>query len=258
MPSRFRTSACLSAAIALMVTGCSGGSNSSAPSAAPSSTPTPSATASSTPPPATTAAPSTPAPTTAPRTAAQLTKGLLALADLPAGFSIEKDDGSGDDDVSLSSKDAKCAKLVALSNADVPPGSKASAGQSYSGGAEGPFIDESLDAMGSAAAVHALQKSFQQAIASCRTMTLTIPGEGRSPISVREVSAPKSGTDPVAVRYTATSGPLEGLEVTMITTGVGDVVLALTVINGLPEDIEGATSIAVRKAQKVLGTGTGT
>jgi len=187
-----------------------------------------------------------------------LAKGLLALADLPAGFSIEKDDDSGDDDVTLASKDAKCAKLVAFSSADVPPGSKASAGQSYSGGAEGPFIDESLDAMGSGAAVRALQKSFRQAIASCRTMTLTIPGEGRSPINVREVSAPKSGTDPAAVRFTATSGPLEGLEVTMITTGVGDVVLALTVINGLPEDIEGATSLAVRKAQKVFGTGTGT
>ncbi|MEV0787867.1 hypothetical protein [Kribbella sp. NPDC050459] len=254
MPSRFLTSACLSAALLLTATGCSDGSSTGSP--APSSTPTPSATASSTPPPATTAAPSTPPATTPARTPAQLTKGLLALADLPAGFSIEKADDSGDDDVTLSSKDAKCAKLVAFSNADVPPGSKASATQSYSGGAEGPFIDESLDAMGSAAAVGALQKSFKQAIVSCRTMTLTIPGEGRSPISVREVSAPKSGTDPVAVRFSATSGPLEGLEVTMITTGVGDVVLALTIVNGLPEDIEGATSAAVRKAQSVLGSGT--
>jgi hypothetical protein len=257
MPNRLRTSACLSAAVVLLVTGCSDGSSGSSP--APSSTPT--ATASSTPPPATTPAPSTPAPstpsaTTATRTAAHLAKALLALADLPAGFSVEKDDDSGDDDVTLSSKDAKCAKLVAFSNAEVPPGSKATAGQSYSGGAEGPFIDESLDAMGSAAAVGALQKSFRQAIASCRAMTLTIPGEGRSPISVREVSAPKSGTDPVAVRFTATSGPLAGLEVTMVTTGVSDVVLALTVINGLPEDIEGATSAAVHKAQSVLGAGT--
>jgi hypothetical protein len=185
-----------------------------------------------------------------------LAKGLLALKDLPAGFSIESGGDSGDDDVTLSSKDAKCAKLVAYSNADTPPGSKASAGQSYSGGAEGPFIDETLDAMGSTAAVRALQASFKQAIVSCRTMTLTIPGEGRSPISVREVSPPQSGTDPVAVRFTATSGPLEGLEVTMITTGVADVVLALTVINGLPEDIEGATSAAVHKAKTVLGAGT--
>jgi hypothetical protein len=40
----------------------------------------------------------------------------------------------------------------------------------------------------------------------------------------------------------------------MVTTGVDDVVLAVTVINGLPEDIDGATTTAVEKAQDVLGT----
>ncbi len=39
----------------------------------------------------------------------------------------------------------------------------------------------------------------------------------------------------------------------MVTTGVDDVVLATTVINGLAEDIDGATSTAVEKAQDVLG-----
>ncbi|MFD7161414.1 hypothetical protein ACFV9C_42985 [Kribbella sp. NPDC059898] len=75
---------------------------------------------------------------------------LLALAELPAGFSIDKDDsGDGGADVSVSSMDARCARLVALTNADHPPGSKASANRSYSAGAQGPFIDESLDPMGS-------------------------------------------------------------------------------------------------------------
>ncbi len=140
-----------------------------------------------------------------------LAKALPALADLPPGFSVEKDDGGDDSGVTVSSKDARCAKLVAFSNADTPPGSKASAGQSYSGGAQGPFIDESIDAMGSPAAVRALQKSFKQAVAACRTMTLKVPGEGSSPISVREVSAPQAGTDPVAVRFIATSGPWRAL-----------------------------------------------
>jgi hypothetical protein len=167
---------------------------------------------------------------------------------------VEKDEAGDDSDVTVSSRESRCAKLVALSNADNPPGSKASAGQSYSGGAQGPFIDESIDAMGSPAAVRALQKSFKQAVVACRTMTLKVPGEGSSPISVREVSAPQAGTDPVAVRFTATSGPLEGFEVTIVTTGVDDVVLALTVVNGLPEDVDGATSAAVDKAQDILGT----
>jgi hypothetical protein len=41
--------------------------------------------------------------------------------------------------------------------------------------------------------------------------------------------------------------------VTMVTVAVDDVVVAVTVINGVPEDIEGATTAAVEKAQDVLG-----
>lgn len=240
--------------VMLALAACSTGTKTGAPtpSSTPSSTPTPTVTTPvvTTP----TAVPSsTPPPAAIARTAATLTKALLALADLPAGFSLEKDDSSDGADVAVSSKDSRCAKLVAYTNADNPPDSKASAGQSYSGGAQGPFIDESIDAMGSPAAVRALQKSFKQAVAACRTMTLKVPGEGSSPITVRQVSAPQAGTDPVAVRFTATSGPLEGFEVTMVTTGVDDVVLAITVINGIPDDIDGATTTAVEKAQDVLG-----
>ncbi|WP_427893441.1 hypothetical protein ACQHIV_11265 [Kribbella sp. GL6] len=186
------------------------------------------------------------------RTAAELKKALLALSDLLSGFSVEADGGADGPQVVLSSKDSRCAKLVAYSNADNPPGSKAAAGLSYSGGSEGPFIDESLDAMGSAAAVRALQTSFRNAVVSCRSMTLKIPGQGSSPISVRQVSAPQAGTDPVAVRFTATSGPLQGLEVTMITTGINDVALSLTIVAGTPDDIDGATETAVDKAKATL------
>lgn len=250
-PFRTVASTCV---VMLALAACSTGTKTGAPapSSTPSSTPTPTVTtpAVTTP----TAVPSSTPPAAIARTAATLTKALLALADLPAGFSLEKADSSDGPDVAVSSKDSRCAKLVAYTNADNPPGSKASAGQSYSGGAQGPFIDESIDAMGSPAAVRALQKSFKQAVAACRTMTLKVPGQGSSPITVRQVSAPQAGTDPVAVRFTATSGPLEGFEVTMVTTGVDDVVLAITVINGIPDDIDGATTTAVEKAQDILGT----
>jgi hypothetical protein len=225
-------------------------------------TASPSPSASATPSP--TAAPSTPAPTpTTPpaapaRTAAQLTKALLGLDDLPAGFSIEPDTGDEGDDVTLSSKDPKCARLVALTNADKAPGAKASAYRSFAAGEQGPFVDEGLDAMGSAAAVQALQRSFQQAIRTCRGMSISIPGEGRSPITVREVSAPKTGTTPVAVRFSASEGPAAGLEVTMVTTGVQDVVVSVTVMGGASADIDGTTRAAVAKATKVLGATSGT
>jgi hypothetical protein len=257
MAKSLRAVAC-SAVLMLAFTACSGGSDTGAPApstpAPTTTTPTTTAPTTTTPPVVTpSAVPSSTASGVPARTAAQLTKALLALADLPSGFALEGDDAGDDADVAVSSKDSRCAKLVAFTNADNPPGSKASAGQSYSGGAQGPFVEESIDAMGSPAAARALQKSFKRAVAACRTMTLKVPGEGSSPISVREVSAPEVGTDPVAVRFTATAGPLEGFEVTMVTVAVDDVVVAVTVINGVPEDIEGATTAAVEKAQDVLG-----
>lgn len=241
--------------VPLALTGCSGSDKAGTPAPSASATDTPSPTPTPTPP-ATTAAPSTPPPAPKPRTAPELTKALLALTDLPSGFSIETDAGDGGADVKVSSKKAACARLVAISNADSPPGSKASATRSFSGGQEGPFIDESIDAMGSAKAVAALQTGFRKAIRACSTLTLTIPGQGRSAVAVREVSAPPSGTDPVAVRFTATGGPLEGLEVIMVTTGVDDTVLALTFVASLPDDVDGATDAAVTKALQTLGATT--
>ncbi|HZX04471.1 hypothetical protein [Kribbella sp.] len=259
MPKSRTALACAAAALTLTLTACSGGSGNTSSGTAPS-TPSPAPTSTTPTTPASTTPTAAPSPSLAlpPRSAAQLSKALLALADLPSGFSIEKDDTGDNAAISVTSKDSRCARLVALTNADNPPGSKASAAQSYSGGEQGPFVDESLDAMGSAAAVRALQRSFQQAIVNCRTMTLKIPGQGSSPISVRQVSAPQAGTDPVAVRFTATSGPLEGFEVTMVTTGIDDVVLAVTVVAGVPDDIDGATTSAVTKAQATLGTRSGT
>lgn len=244
--------------LTLPLAACSGDGATSAPSTGTTSTAgsagvTPSAEPSVTP----TVTPTPVRPTTrpavpTPRTAAQLRKALLALADLPSGFSVEPADESGPDP-KATSKQAACARLVVLTNAEHPPGSRAGAEQAFSAGQEGPFIDETLDAMGSTQAVAALQRSFRTAIRSCRKLTLSVPGEGRSTVTVREISAPQSGTDPVAVRFNADNGPLEGLELTLVSTGVNDVVLGLTIVAGLPEDIDGATEAAVDKAEEVLG-----
>ena len=221
--------------------------------------PTSPATSPSTTAPAPSVTSSTPSrPAVKTRTAADLKKALVALGDLPAGFSVEPD-GSDDGDVDMTSKDPRCAALARLMNADTAPGSKGTATRSFSGGQEGPFIDESLDAMGSAAAVAALQKTFRAAVASCSRLTLSIPGEGRSTVSVRQISAPKQGTGPFAVRFTATGGPLDGLEVSLVTTGIDDVVLGMTFVAAVPEDVDGATGVAVDKAKSVLiGTKSGT
>ena len=232
------------AAVAVGLSACAGGSGTTA------TTPS-SATKAST-----SSTPSTPVTTTAtsgPRDVVTLKSALLELADLPSGFAIEPSTDSGDDSGPASSKDPKCAALVKFANAKTAPGSKGSADVSFSGGQDGPFIDESIDAMGSADAVKALQASLKSAVVACRQLTITIPGQGSSTMKVTEVSAPKFGDDTIAARMTASSGPLAGLEITQVAAGVNDVIVSLNFLAAVAEDVDGATEAAVGKAQEVLG-----
>jgi hypothetical protein len=188
----------------------------------------------------------------APRTALTLKSALIELKDLPAGFAIVPSNG-GDTDGTASSTDPRCAPLVKLTNADRPPGSKASATVSLSGGQDGPFVDESIDALGSMIAVTALQASYKSAVAACRQLVLTFPGQSRTTMKVAEVPAPKVGEHRFAVRMTATGGPMNGLEITQVTAGVKDVVVSVTFVAAVPGDVEAATAAALGKAGGVLG-----
>jgi hypothetical protein len=221
----------------------------------------PSTSTSSTPPPSTTPAPTTPsvtqsAPVPVGRTKAELTKALLALPELPTGFSIDPDaagpDDESSDDLKLASKDARCKDLVVLFNAVASPGSKATAYQSFTGGQDGPYFDEELDAMASPAAATALLTRTKTAIKSCKKATLTVAGAGTSTVTVSEISVPKVGTNPVGGRFTATTGKMAGLEIFFAFTGVGDVVIAMSFDGG--DQVEGALDAAVTKASKALGT----
>jgi hypothetical protein len=244
---RSLVSAALAAGLALSLVACNGGSDtgsSSTPSAMPTPTPTPT-TSSTTP----TVAPTTPA-APKPRTKAELTKALLAIEDLPTGLAI---DNSGDEgDGGMSSKDSRCADVVKLFNADTAPGSTATVKRSFTGGQNGPFIEEDLDAMPSAPAATALVNRARAAVRSCKQVTLKITGVGSSPAQISEVAAPKVGSARFGVRFSATSGPLEGLELTFVIASLGDVVLGMSFDD--PSQIEGAVTAAVGKAGRVLGT----
>lgn len=247
MPNRPLIAAVLSVGLAVSLVACGGDStpdSASSPSSTPSATPTPTAS-SSTP----SVVPTTP-PAPAPRTKATLTKALLALEDLPAGFAVDPDT-EGDDGTELSATGSKCAKLVQLFNAEATPGSKLGVHRGFSGGQNGPFVGESLEAMPSAAATTAYLATVRSAVKACPKAKLTIEGAGSSTVSVTEVAAPKAGGTPVAVRFAAASGPLEGLEVTFAFAGLGDVLLTMDFDNS---DIEQPVVDAVAKASKVLGT----
>ena len=245
-------SAAVTAGLALSLVACNGskGDTGAAPGTTQSSTPTP------TPVPTTSATPSV-APTTpaapAPRTKASLTKALLALEDLQPGFAIDPD-AEGDDGTKLTSTNAKCAKLVKLFNAETSPGAKVVVTRGFSGGQDGPFVQETLEAMPSAKATTAHLATIKAAVKSCTKAKLTISGAGTSTVAITEVAAPKAGSAPVAVRFAADSGPLEGLEVTFAFAGLQDVLLSM---NFDFADIELPALAASKKANTVLGTTTG-
>ena len=224
----------LAAALSLSLAACAGEGEGAA-----ASTPTASTT---------TAKPTT---STSGRTAADLTKALLVLGDLPTGFSEEKDDPS-DDTKPFSSSSSRRADLVDYLNADRAPGAKVSVQRSFSGGPEGPFVDFGLDAMGSTDAVAKLRASFKKAVNACAKVTLTIADQGKSPMQVEQIDAPQFGTKPYAFRLTGTSGPLRGREVTMAIAAVEDVVVSVSLMAGQEGELEGATEAAVTKAQQIL------
>jgi hypothetical protein len=204
-----------------------------------------------------TSAPSTSAAPVAPpkaveqtRAAASLRKALLALDDLPAGFSEEKEEAEGGPAV-ITSKKAGCTRLVTLMNAEKVPGSMAGATRTFSSGADGLVIDEMLDAMGSPHRVKDLHASIERAVAGCPSITFKVPA-GTSKMTVRKVSAPDVGTDAVAFRITAEGGDLDGFEATQVSVAVEDVELTMIFYNAYPEEIEGAAEDAYSKAASVL------
>ena len=179
-----------------------------APASAPAaSTPTPTV-ASSTPTTASTPtdSPPSPSPSVTKRTASDLRKALLGLKDVPAGFDVDRgDDGGG----KASSNRSSCAPLVKLLNAAKVQGSQTEVQVSFSGGQEGPFVNESLDAMGDAATARSFVAGFRTAVKKCRTLSLTIDGVGTSPLTVREISFADIGDTSFAARFSATRGALE-------------------------------------------------
>ncbi|GAA0944235.1 hypothetical protein GCM10009554_38250 [Kribbella koreensis] len=209
--------------------------------------------------PSVTATPTQSAPTDQPtetgpvkRSKTELTKALLELKELPSGFSEEKDDPADDGSNPFSAPTSKCKPLVKLLNADEAPGSKRSVHRSFSGSQEGPYIDFSLDSMSTSKAVRELQTSYQDAVASCKKVTMRMDGAGSTQMEVVEIPAPQFGDEPFAFKLTGVSGPKEGLEFDAAVTGIGDVVLAVGVLAGQPGELDGATEAAVEKARTTL------
>lgn len=177
---------------------------------------------------------------------------MLGLDDLPPGFESLR--GHGGEGGKASSPRAQCAALVKLINADSTPGSVVSTGVSFSGGEDGPDIDESLDAMKHAAAADTYVAAYRKAVAGCESVTYSIPKVGSSTLHARRISFAKAGDKSFAARFSATSGALDGFDVIQVEVASHDVVVGLSFYDMDPADAEDATADALDKAQDVLGT----
>ncbi len=187
------------------------------------------------------------------RSKSDLKNALMTLDDMPSGFSAEPAGSDNSGAPRITSTNPKCADFVKYSNAEKAPGSLANATASFSGGQDGPYIDQYLDALGKPANVAALHKKVKSAVTSCSKVTLTVPGVGKSTMLVRAVKAPPVGDAPVAFRVTADGGSLDGFELTQVLVGASDVEMTMVFIGAYPEEIEGATQAAHEKATSKLG-----
>lgn len=192
-------------------------------------------------------------PSRKPPTEAQLRKALLSLKDVPPGFEKLPDDDEGGG--RLSSKDADCTPLIKLLNAETLPGSRGTAGVAFSGGADGSYVREDLDAMGSATAAGTVVGDYRKAVKACDRVRLSLPGIGSSSVDVASISFADVGDESFAARFTADGGALEGFELIQVASHTGSVVVAITAIGLLPEDAEAATQDAVEKVEDRLDKG---
>ena len=228
------------------------GQTSLRPSPSESTTPTTSKRPSLTPTPASPATSTSAAVAAPPRTAKDLRRALIGVDDLPSGWSVETSSTSGGDQPASSSSNPRCKGLNTLLNTNTLAGSQAQAETNFSAGADGPFVSQRIDALGSTGAATATVQRISTSATGCSAVTLRFPGQGSSKMTISQVSAPKVGGQPVALRLTANGGALDGLEVTFFWAPVGDVVLSLSFINAYPEDFDSITTDAHSKLTDVL------
>lgn len=232
----------------------------SAPTSVDRSSAPPALTSSSAPPSsATSTTPTAPAAVAvARRSATSLKKALLAVDDLPSGWSVEPSSTNEGKRPSSSSTNPRCAALNRILNTDDLAGTQARATTAFSGGSDGPFVSERIDALGSVSAAGAVVSKITTSAKGCDAVTLRVPGQGSSKMRISQVSPPQVGGKPYALRLSASGGALDGLEVTFFWSPVGDVVLSLSLINAYPEEFDGIATDAHAKLTDVLKVSTST
>jgi hypothetical protein len=156
----------------------------------------------------------------------------------------------------MKSSDPKCAAFVSGSGAGGPagvPGVTGHAEIAFKDDADpSAFLAESITTVGTAGHAAEVLGAIDASIHGCGKVTLTVPGAKPSAMTVTSVTPPAHGDHPTAVRLVGTSGPLQGLHFTLVSTGVVDAVITLMFVQASQSDIDGLTGEAVDRATSVF------
>jgi hypothetical protein len=214
----------------------------------------------------TTTTTSAPVPNDGPRTraASEVSIALLDTNAFVAGVHVAtaptasagSSGGGGAGGTTVTSSNPKCAAFVTGANGGgkgAAPGVTGYASITFQDDADPlPFLVEEITTVGTPAHTAEVLAALDGSSKGCAKVTMKIPSVGSSTMTVSSVPPPAHGDHPTAVRIVGVSGPLQGLHITLVTTGVEDAVLQLTFIQATESDIEGLTAAAVERATAVF------
>lgn len=154
----------------------------------------------------------------------------------------------------VSSSNPKCAPFVTgVGGTGGAPGVTGYASITFQDdGDPAPFLVEEITTVGTP--VHAAEAlaALDASTHGCTQLTMKSPGARSSTFTVSPVTAPAHGDHATSARLLGTSGPMSGLHMTIVATGVQDAVLVLTFIQESESDIQGITESAVTRATAVF------
>ena len=122
------------------------------------------------------------------RAKGEFRRALLAGADLPVGLRVVPVQHAA---VRIAtSPSPSCAPPVTFFNTDDVAGSLHHIDERVSGGHQGPFLHEHIDALTGETEVAAEQTDLEAALAACGAITITSPGDASSIVAVTTITPP--------------------------------------------------------------------
>lgn len=226
--------------LTLVLAACSPAATSSAPQ------PIPSPSLTSTAPPST-ATPSAPVKKT--QTSGQLKRALLTPGDVSRRTEVSS---PSDDRATYAGATLECDALAAQLNVERPIGSVVQAGKSFSGGEQGPFVDQELHAMRTASEASAQVEGLARAADGCSVLTVSHGYGADSTVDVSaEVLTGVQGRN-VSLQFHAIDGELEGFDYQQVQVQRANVVVSLTFVATSTDEVQSLTKEAVTKVQRKL------